>query len=738
MKIMRIKIILFQTFFIFLSVFSMQAANQLINIECSDISLILRKEENLKISIVYFGNKFKGADALITKRFQSRPDNEDEFSPALYPAYGGRYYMEPALKVSLPNGVETCDLIIDSIIQPNAGSDDISRTVLVLKDKKYPLKVDVILDAYKNENVITQKIKIRNYFADCIVLERFYSSYMPVFADQYFLTQFNGTWANEMQCNEIQLIQGTRVIESKKGVRTTQSENPSFMLSLNREAQPNCGEVILGSLAWTGNYKINFELDEFNALNILAGINPYASSYKLESMKSFTTPQMIWTYSNTGYGQASRNLHDWARKYALRNGNQVGKIVLNSWEGAYFSFDEKIIKNMVDNAAEMGVETFVLDDGWFGNDYPRNSDHQGLGDWQVNKKKLPKGINDLAAYAVSKGLKFGIWIEPEMVNPQSKLAKKKPEWIVKSPGREITTLRHQWVLDLTNPDVQDFVFGVFKNTVSLSSNISYIKWDANRYIESFGSSYLPDDKQSHFWIEYVRGLYSVYERIVKTFPNIEIQLCASGGGRLEYGALPFHNEFWASDNTDPFSRIFIQYATNLIYPPKATASHVSISPNHQTGNNSSIKFRFDVAMMGRLGIELQPKNLTEDELKFLKGSIVQYKELRHITHLGDWYPIKSPYSLDKYAATQFVTKDKLESLFFAFSLDYHGRTWMPNFVLKGLDSTKKYMVTEINVLDKTHFWGNNKVFTGDYLMKVGVNLNLLLRGESCVIYIKQL
>lgn len=734
---MNRKVIVFQVVFVFLSFFSLNAAKQLIHIECSDISLILRQEDNLKISIVYFGNKFEGTDALLTKSYQRRPDNEEEFSPALYPAYGGRYYMEPVLKVSLPNGVETCDFIIDSIVQPHAGSTGISRTVLILKDKKYPLKVDVVLDAYTAENVITQKIKVRNYFAAPIVLERFYASYMPVFADQYFLTQFNGTWANEMQCNEILLTQGTRVIESKKGVRTTQSENPSFMLSLDTEAQPDRGEIILGSLAWSGNYKINFELDEFNSLNILAGINPYASSYKLESMKSFTTPQMIWTYSNTGYGRASRNLHDWARNYVLRNGNQVGKVVLNSWEGAYFSFDEKTIKNMIDNAAEMGVETFVLDDGWFGNDYPRNSDRQGLGDWQVNKKKLPKGIDDLAAYAVSKGLKFGIWIEPEMVNPQSNLAKEKPEWIVKSPGREITTLRNQWVLDLTNPDVQDFVFGVFKNTVSLSSDISYIKWDANRYIESFGSSYLPEDKQSHFWIEYVHGLYSVYERIVKAFPDIEIQLCASGGGRLEYGALPFHNEFWASDNTDPFTRIFIQYATNIIYPPKATASHVSISPNHQTGNSSSIKFRFDVAMMGRLGLELQPEDLTEKELGFLKKSIKKYKELRHITHLGDWFPLKSPYASDKYTATQFVTKDKSEALFFSYSLDYHGRTWMPNFVLQGLDPNKTYKVTEINVLDKYYFWGTTKTFTGDYLMKVGVNLNLLLRGESCVLHLQE-
>ena len=733
---MRIVKNIFQLLFIFSSLISVQGANKLVNIDCSDISLILRKEDNAKVSIVYFGSKLNGADALVGKHYQHRPDNEDEFSPELFPAYGGRYYIEPILKVSLPNGAQTCEFVVDSILQVKK-NQNITRTTVILKDKLYPIAVNVIFDAYWNENIITQQVKIVNRDSKNISLERFYSSYLPVSASQYYLTHFNGTWSNEMQLNEIRLTPGTRVIESKKGVRTTQSENPSFMLSLNKEAQPDCGEVIMGALAWSGNYKINFELDEFNVLNVLSGINPYASIYQLDGNQTFSTPQMIWTYSNSGYGKASRNLHDWARKYALRNGDKEGKVVLNSWEGAYFTFDEKTIKNMMDNAAKMGIETFVLDDGWFGNEFPRNADNQGLGDWQVNSKKLPKGIDDLANYAVSKGLKFGIWIEPEMVNPKSNLATEKPHWIVKSPNREVPTLRNQWLLDLTNPEVQDFVFNTFKNTVGLSSNISYIKWDANRYIESFGSTYLPADKQSHFWIEYVHGLYAVYEQIVKAFPNVEIQLCSSGGGRLEYGALPFHNEFWASDNTDPFSRIFIQYATNLIYPAKATASHISISPNHQTGNSSSIKFRFDVAMMGRLGVELQPKDLTEEELTFLKSSIAKYKELRHIVHLGDLYPIHSPYSTDKFSATQYVSKDKKEALLFTFSLDYHGRTWMPNFLLQGLEPDKKYKVTEINVLGKNYFWGTNKIFTGDYLMKVGVNINIQKRGESAVLYLQQ-
>ena len=720
----------------FAGFFSLQAANSLIQIECSKINLILRKESNDKITVVFFGDKFNGSGSLLNKHFKDRPDTDEEFTPELFPAYGGRNYLEPILKLTHFDGSETCELKFDSVVQSEISSN-VKRTTIFLSDKVYKLNIAVIFDAYWNENSITQQVEITNNEKGNITLERFYSSYLPVSASQYYLTHFNGTWANEMQMSQSLLAQGTTVIESKKEVRATQSENPSFMVSIDKEAQPDCGEVILGALAWSGNFKINFEVDESNRLNILSGINPFASSYPLAPKKVLLTPKMIWTYSSNGYGQASRNMHDWSRNYALRSGDQLGKIILNSWEGAYFTFDEKVIKGMIDNAAEMGIETFVLDDGWFGNEFPRNSDNQGLGDWQVNKKKLPNGIDDLADYTVSKGLKFGIWIEPEMVNPKSNLAKQKPEWIVKSPNRAMPTLRNQWLLDLTNPEVQDYVYSVFKNTIQLSPNISYIKWDANRHIESFGSTYLPAKEQSRFWIDYVHGLYAVYERINKDFPTIEIQLCSSGGGRLDYGALPFHNEFWASDNTDPFSRLYIQFATNLMYPPKATASHVTISPNHQTGNTSSLKFRFDVAMMGRLGIELQPKDLSKSELNFVKQSISTYKKLRPIVAFGDWYPLHSPYNTDKYAATQFVSKDKKESLLFAFSLDFHPRTFMPNFKLAGLNKDKEYKIVEQNIVDKQSFWGNNMSFTGDYLMTVGVNLNILLRGESTLLYLHE-
>lgn len=312
-------------------------------------------------------------------------------------------------------------------------------------------------------------------------------------------------------------------IESRKQVRTTHTENPAFMVSLDTETfDENYGEVIAGALAWSGNFRLNFEVDEFDVLNILAGANPYASEYTLGKGASLTTPEMIYTYSFHGAGGASRNLHDWARNYGVWQGHKRVPTLLNSWEGAYFTFDAEVLTGMIDDAAAMGLEMFVLDDGWFGGKYPRNAADAALGDWQVNTDKLPEGIDHIASYAHDKGLKFGIWIEPEMVNPRSELAEKHPDRVVRVLGREVPETRKQWLLDLSNPAVQDFVFGVFDSTLSLSGKIDYIKWDANRHAESVGSAYLSADRQSHFWIDYAQGFYTVLERIRAKYPDVLI------------------------------------------------------------------------------------------------------------------------------------------------------------------------------------------------------------------------
>lgn len=692
-----------------------------IHIETRNQSLIMTVSPEGELLFQHFGKKITDVSPFLKKQSYRRADLGTD--PQVYSTAGGRNFREPALRVTHSDGDLNTELVYVSHHQSVLKDGNVQQTIITLKDKKLPLFVNLVFKAFRKENVITQSVEIKNEEKKDIVLHNYYSMYLPLKANSYYLNSFNGAWAREMQLEESRLTHGIKSIESRKNVRATHTENPSFLLSLNAPMNENYGEVIAGALAWSGNYKLNFELDEFNVLNISAGINPYASEYHLKSGSTFFTPEMVLTYSASGAGGASRNLHDWARNYQVYDPVTIRPTLLNSWEGAYFKFNEKTLTDMMDDAADMGLEMFVLDDGWFGNNYPRNNANAGLGDWQVNKTKLPKGIAYLADYAVNKGLKFGIWIEPEMVNPESDLAKKHPDWIVKSNGREATTMRQQWLLDLSNPKVQDFVFSVFDETMKLSPNISYIKWDANRHVESAGSAFLPADKQSHFWIDYVQGLYKVYERIRKKYPKVIIQACASGGGRVEYGALKYHQEVWTSDNTDALSRVFIQYGTNLIYPALVTGSHVSAVPNHQTNLTVPLKFRFDMAMTGRLGMELQPKAMPEKDKEFAKGAIATYKQIRDLVMFGDLYRINSPYDGTGYYSLMYASKDKSRAVVFGFCIDYQGRTLTPKFRMNGLDPHKKYRLKELNVT-KSKFWGDGEVFSGEYLMNEGINPQL--------------
>ncbi len=527
-------------------------------------------------------------------------------------------------------------------------------------------------------------------------------------------------------------------------MRTTQDGMPSFILSLNAPAQEAAGEVILGSLAWSGNYKLSFEVDNLKQLNILSGVNDFFADYTLSKGESFTTPEMVLAHSSEGVGEASRNLHRWVRRYNLRDSESERPVVLNSWEGAYFDFDEDVIKRMIEDAASMGVEMFVLDDGWFGSKYPRNSDKAGLGDWEINYKKLPNGLSALIDHAHKNNIEFGLWVEPEMVNPKSALAEKHPDWIVSSPNRTPILQRNQLLLDLTNPKVQEFAYGVVADVLKAHPDIKYIKWDANRNVEDFGSSYLASDKQSHFWVDYIASLYNIYDRLAREFPDVIFQACSSGAGRVDYGSIKYHHELWGSDNTDAEWRIFINWGLNQFFPAQSVASHVSQSPNHQTKHISPIKFRFDVAMAQRLGVELQPKLLTEEELSWTKEAIEVYKErIRPVVQFGDQYRLISPYNGGGFASMVYVTPAKDSAILFAYSIDYHFREEYPVVKLSGLDPEKRYIVKEVLPIlngggkPKYRFKGEGKVMTGDYLMKFGMRLDIKLRYESAVFEITE-
>lgn len=700
--------------------------------------LVYTVGEDGKLIFRYYGPRLHDVDQFSRTKGYNRPDCRREANYEAYPAFGMGYVTEPALSMVNADGSLITELVFEGCEQTTEAG--VEHTVFTLCDRVQPLRVQLHVEAYQAEDVVAQWAVIENLGRGEVTLQRVYSSFMNFRANAYYLTHFYGTWASEMKCIEERLEPGFKVIESKKGIRTTQSENASFILSLDAPAQENSGRCIGGALAWSGNYKLSFEVDERDHLSLLAGINPFLSAYTLGRGERFETPKMIYTYSAEGQGEVSRNFHDWARKYSLHAGMSERPVLLNSWEGTYFDFDEKVLTDMMDDAAALGIELFVLDDGWFGNKYPRNSDKMGLGDWQVNSRKLPRGLQYLIDHAKSKGLKFGIWIEPEMVNPKSELAERHPDWIVQSPGREQITMRNQLLLDLTNPAVREFVWKVVDDLLTAHPDIAYIKWDANRHVEQVGSTHLPDDRQTHFWVDYTRGLYSIYQRIREKYPNVMLQACASGGGRVDYGSLQYHDEFWTSDNTDALQRIYMQYATNLIYPPLATASHVSASPGHQTGIITPLKFRFDVAMSGRLGMELQPKNMSETEKAFAREAIVNYKtHIRELVTRGDLYRLISPYACtNDHAANMLVSKDKSKAVLFAYCTGFNRRGVRPTMHLHGLDAAKHYRLTEINKISpRKSFWGDGEVFDGEYLKEVGVELQIARQYESAVFLIEE-
>ena len=704
-----------------------KAKRQVISIETEKTSLVILVHPDGSLETLHYGGILATPEQFLQRKVNTEDYNGSR--GATYPATGGRFIGEPALHVKYADGTHNTELCYTG--HEVTRRDDCVTTTIGLKDPVTALEVKLVYDAYPKEDVIVAHTEILNGGEKPVELLNYASSSLYIDADDYLLTHFYGAWASDMQMESEVLGHDLKVIESRRGTQATQGNNPSFLLSLDtKEFSETRGEVIAGALAWSGNFRISFEKDDAHRLNILSGISPFASAYPLKGGETFVTPEMIYTWSGEGAGGASRNLHRWGRKYSVYGGGQINPTLLNSWEGAYFSFNTKTLLRMMDDAASMGLEMFVLDDGWFGNDYPRNSDNAGLGDWEVNTSKLPQGIDYLARHAHSKGLKFGIWIEPEMVNPRSNLAHEHPDWVVKSPGREIYQARNQWVLDLSNPAVEDFVFGIFDRTMQLAPNIDYIKWDCNRVIQSFGSPYLGAE-QDRFYVEYTQGLYNVMRRIREKYPRVIIQCCSSGGGRVDYGSLRYCNEVWTSDNTDALSRVFIQYATSMIYPACVMGSHVSAVPNHQNGNVTPLKFRFDIATAGRLGLELQPKNLSNEERALVDRCVASYKKYRDLVFTGDLYRIASPFD-GSYYGLMYVSPDKKRAVVYTYSIRFEPRTIGGKvFRLQGLDPSLTYKVVEQNV-DRSCWWGNRKSFRGDFLMNGGFDPTLYGLYKSAV------
>ena len=570
---------------------------------------------------------------------------------------------------------------------------------------------------YANEDIIKTFTEISHREKKPVMLHKYASSLLHLNHDKYFLTEFAGDWSHEANVMERELAFGKKVIDTKLGARANMFVSPFFQLAIDQPSEENAGEVLVGTLGWTGNFNFTFEVDNKSQLRIISGINPYASEYSLPSGEIFRTPEFYFTYSLNGKGQASRNFHDWARRYQVKDGDQTRMTLLNNWEATYFDFDEQKLIGLMDEAKKLGVDMFLLDDGWFANKYPRSSDHQGLGDWIETADKLPNGIGRLTAEAKKHGIKFGIWIEPEMVNPKSELYEKHKDWVIHLPNREEYYFRNQMVLDLSNPAVQDYVFGVVDQLMTKYPDLAFFKWDCNSPITNIYSPYLKG-KQTHLYIDYVKGLYKVLDRIKAKYPNLPMMLCAGGSGRSDYEALKYFTEFWPSDNTDPIERLFIQWGFSQVFPSKTLCAHVTT-----WNKDASIKFRTDVAMMCKLGFDIKMSDLNPNEQVYCRQAVTEYNRLKPVILEGDLYRLVSPYG-SNHTSSMYVNKDKNQAIVFAFDVyPRYGEHILP-VRLQGLEANKMYQVKEINLMPgaSSSVNGNGQTFSGEYLMNVGLDL----------------
>ena len=677
-------------------------------------SLLLKAPEGGEVRFLYYGQKLTEADL---KTYE-----EDWGMDAAYPAYGLNCITETAISVQHPDGNLSLQL---AVVDVASWTDDVStKTVIRLKDKVYPFHVNLCYRAYKDVDVIEAWTEIVNGEKKPVVLNQFASAYLPIRRGQVWLSHLHGSWANEGLLVQEPLTPGMKVIKNKDGVRNSHTDHAEVMFSLDGQPRENEGRVIGAALCYGGNYKLRVETHDNDLHRFFAGINEENSAYTLEKGETFVTPPLALTYSQEGLSGASRNFHRWGRTYKLANGDKLRKILLNSWEGVYFDINQEGMDQMMSDIAAMGGELFVMDDGWFGGKYQRNNDSSSLGDWVVDTRKLPEGIEGLLADAKKHGIKFGIWIEPEMTNSKSELYEKHPDWIVKAPQRDAVQGRGgtQLVLDLGNPEVQDFVFGVVDDLMTKYPEIDYIKWDANMSIMNHGSQYLPADRQSHLYIEYHRGLEKVCQRIRAKYPDLTIQACASGGGRANWGILPYFDEFWVSDNTDALQRVYMQWGTSYFFPAIAMASHISATPNHQTFRNIPLKYRIDVAMSGRLGMEIQPKNMTDEEKALCKQAIAEYKTIRPIVQQGDIYRLLSPYDKQGAASLMYVTPEKDKAVFYWWKTEHFVNQHLPRVPMAGLQADKLYRIHELNRIDNEPLPFEGKIFSGAYLMANGLEI----------------
>ncbi|ANE46234.1 alpha-galactosidase [Paenibacillus swuensis] len=692
-------------------------------------SYILQIHEMGFLTHLYWGRRLQAfqPEQLLTYAqrcsFHPTPDKSKLMTldtlPQEYPVYGTSDFRQPAYGVKLANGTTITELLYVShtvsagkpelevlpatYVEDESEAETLEITTL---DKLTGLKVILSYTVFSELDAITRSVRFVNEGTDNLELQRALSANVDFPHKDFDLLHLAGAWAKERNVAKRPLTVGTQSIESRRGSSSHQ-HNP-FLALMSKDAGEEQGDVYGFSLVYSGNFLASVEVDAYDTARVSMGINPFDFSWLLEPGQSFQTPEAVLVYSPEGLGGMSRRFHKLYRTRLCRGlyRDEVRPVLVNNWEATYFNFNAEKIEDIAKAGKELGIELFVLDDGWFGK---RDSDNSSLGDWIVDRKKLPNGLEDLVKRVRDMEMQFGLWFEPEMVSPDSDLYRAHPDWCLHVPGRRRTEGRQQLILDFSRKDVCDYIIKSLSDVLS-SAPITYVKWDMNRNMTEIGSALLPAQRQRETAHRYMLGLYRVLEEITTKFPHILFESCSGGGGRFDPGMLYYMPQTWTSDNTDAISRLKIQYGTSMVYPISSMGSHVSAVPNHQVHRMTSLDMRGNVAMSGNFGYELDLTQFTEEEKSTVKAQVAFYKEVRSLVQQGDFYRLLSPFEGNE-TAWMFVSEDQRDVFAAYFRVLAEPNDAIRRLRFKGLDPNHSYKVAE-----------TGQVYGGDVLMYAGLVL----------------
>ncbi|MGB6057026.1 MAG: alpha-galactosidase [Microthrixaceae bacterium] len=640
---------------------------------------------------------------------QADCDVEPIWYPMAFPTWGGPdVYRPAALRVTHADGTMSTRLVVESVERTAVDAldnpteerlDGGEHIVVRCRDEIFDLRVEHHLRTHPTSGVLEQWIQFENGESGPVRLSD-YDSIAPfmLVPEAAELSQFGGSgWADEWRWSTHALPTGTTSLTSLGGIQPHLQRSPTLLLSPTGHSDENAGEVLGMSIAWGGNIRFDLDVRPTAApgapreLRIRAGANPYGAEYTLEPGASFTTPTVAWTWSMTGRGAVTRSFHEWTRARVLRDPERLRPLVVNNWEATFFDFDEARIVDLIDRSAELGADVFLLDDGWFGVEHPRNDDTTSLGDWDPDPVKLPDGLAPLAAAADSAGIRFGIWVEPEMVNRVSNLYEQHPDWVIRDK-REPREHRNQLALDPLLEQVRDFEVDVVDRTLASAPGTSYMKWDANRPVTDYGSSALPADRQSNLWVDQVLATWSVMSEVAQRHPDVEMMLCASGGGRTDHGTLRWFHDFWTSDNTDPVTRVRMQWACSHFFPAAAMAAHVTRWGKRPMG------FACAVALSGRFGFDLDLMSLTAAESAICRDAVAMARRTQDLVQMGELHRLVSPVEGPDTSRAALAYTAEGRTVVFAYQMEDPPRPG-PSLQLPWLEADVTYRATATD-LDK--------------------------------------